>query len=426
MSRVLLVTITLAGRTGTEVVCSETAHALRRRKHAVSIYVQQDGATADSLRAEGFEVVNDLTLLSWIPEVIQANQTDPLLEAVARFPDVPAISVCHDATVWFNEPIDLPSIRRHMAVDLACRDRIAGRLHLDTPIEILHNAVDLGRFQVRAPLPARPQRALILAKRSSYLDAVRAACFLRGIQIDAVGPAVGKEIADLPACLREYDLVFASARSALEAMAVGCAVIVVDGRGLAGLVTHGNVASWHENNFGARVLSRPFSAESIVEEVDRYDASDARVVRDFIRAHSSLDDYIGRLEQIHREVIAEARATPIDNSSLPQSMVRAFRALAKAKQLQTEVDFENFAAAREQALRVEFQARLTARDIELRSEYQDRASAREVQFKDEILTLLRAKEAEFQAYRDWVAPRNLGRRVAHKLRRMLAQRTRRN
>ena len=43
MSRVLLVTIILTGRTGTEVVCCETARGLRKRKHDVAIYTQQDG-----------------------------------------------------------------------------------------------------------------------------------------------------------------------------------------------------------------------------------------------------------------------------------------------------------------------------------------------------------------------------------------------
>ena len=42
---------------------------------------------------------------------------------------------------------------------------------------------------------------------------------------------------------RRHDLVFASARSALEAMATGCAVIVLDGRGFAGLVTHDVVSN---------------------------------------------------------------------------------------------------------------------------------------------------------------------------------------
>ena len=160
-----------------------------------------------------------------------------MLEAIGRFPGTPAIAICHDATVWYNEPVDLPSVR-HVAVDLACRDRIASRLDRPTEqIEILHNAVDLEAFQPRAPLPARPKRALVLAKHPSYLEMIRTACAQREVELDVVGPAIGRVVDDLPARLREYDLIFASARAALEAMAVGCAVIVVDSRGFAGLVT---------------------------------------------------------------------------------------------------------------------------------------------------------------------------------------------
>jgi hypothetical protein len=423
MSRVLLVTIRLAGRTGTEVVCAETAHALRKRNHAVSIYTQQDGAAADGLRAEGFDVVTDLTALGSVPEVIQASQTYPLVEAVARFPDVPAISVCHDATVWFNEPIDLPSIRRHIAVDLLSRDKIASRLpHLAAPIEILHNAVDLDRFTVRAPLPARPHRALILAKQSSFLDAVRTACSRRDVEVDAVGAAVGDEITNLSTRLGDYDLVFASARSALEALAAGCSVIVIDGRGLAGLVTHDNVAPWRENNFGLRILSRKCSADAIVAEIDRYDAKDARAVCDFVRAHASLDDHIDRLEQLHRAVIAETDAMPIDKGSLPQSLVRAFRALAEARERQVEVDFQNFAAARQRQVEDEFQNFAAARQRQVEVEFQEFASAREAQLRSEILAQLAssgAAHADIQTHRKAGAPRNLVRRIAHKLGRVL-------
>ena len=86
MSRVLLVTIILTGRTGTEVVCCETARGLRKRNHDVIIHTQRDGPTADQLRAEGFQVTTDLASLTFVPDVIQANQTYPLLEAIGRFP----------------------------------------------------------------------------------------------------------------------------------------------------------------------------------------------------------------------------------------------------------------------------------------------------------------------------------------------------
>ena len=422
MSRVLLVTIILIGRSGTEVVCCETARGLRKRGHDVSIYTQQDGPSADRLRAEGFEVTTDLASLTSIPEVIQANQTYPLLEAVGRFPCVPAISICHDATVWYNEPIDLPSIRRHVAVDLVCHDRIVGRFpHLGGRVQILRNAVDLDHFRPRAALPERPKRALILAKHSGFLDAVRSACLQRGIDVDTFGPAIGNEVDDLSSRLGDYDLVFATARSALEAMASGCAVIVVDGRGLAGLVTREVVSSWHQNNFGLRLLSRGVSTASIVDEIDRYDAADVRLVTDFIRGHSSLDGYLDRLEDMHRDVMAEGAS--IDDDGLIYRMSQSFRSLATAQQVQTQIDFQHFAVSREAELQAEFQSRAGAREAELRAEFRDRTSAREAELRAEYQNHAAAKEAEFraefQACKDSVAPRNLGRRLKDKVRLLL-------
>jgi hypothetical protein len=404
MSRVLLVTLALTARTGTEVVCAETAHALRRRGHTVSIYTQQDGTTADSLRADGFEVVSDIAALQSVPEVIQANQTLPLLDAAARFPGVPAISVCHDSRIWFSEPIDLPSIRLHAAVDFACRDRIARRLpHAAGQIEILPNAVDLDRFVVRAPLPVRPRRALMLAKHANCVDAVREACSRHGLDIEAAGPAVGNEVVELPPLLREYDLVFASARSALEAMAVGCAVIVVDGRGLAGLAMHENVASWRENNFGLRTLSRDVSAEAIAAEIARYDAGDALAVRDVIRAQSSLDSYMDQLEAIHRRLIDGAHAQPIETHALPEAMARAFRAITDARDGQTQEYMEASARAAAAPLQAEIaalNASLMAKDAEIAA----------------LNASPTVKDAEIAAYRDRATLRHLPRRIARLLR----------
>ncbi len=51
--------------------------------------------------------------------------------------------------------------------------------------------------------------------------------------------------------LHRYDLVFAKARCAMEAMAVGCSVVVLEAQGMAGMVTSANVAEWRLWNFGA-------------------------------------------------------------------------------------------------------------------------------------------------------------------------------
>jgi hypothetical protein len=432
VSRVLLVTIILIGRTGTEVVTCETARGLRQRNHDVSIYTQQEGPTAEQLRAEGFQVVTDIASLSTPPDVIQANQTYPLLEIVGRFPRVPVISICHDSTVWYNEPIDLPMIRRHVAVDLACRDRIASALpDLGQEIELLHNAVDLARFRQRGLLPATPQRALIITKNARDLDAIVAACTQRGIDVDVLGPAVDNEVDDLAERLAGYDLVFATARSAHEALAAGCAVIVVDGRGLAGLVTRDVVASWRDNNFGLRLLTRAISAEAIAAEIDRYDPNDARSVSDFVRTNSPLERYLDRLEAIHREVIAEGAAVCGGDDILPYRLALAARALVSAQIRQNELDWASAAREWDQQVRAEFHACMLAREAELEARAQ--AEKAELQAREAALRAAQAEtfkararereaafQAEFNAYRDWVAPRNLPWRIMRKIRRMVS------
>ena len=81
---------------------------------------------------------------------------------------------------------------------------------------------------MRAPLPAKPGRALAVVKVGDFRPAVEAACAHVGLPVDFVGPGIGNSVDDLAERLGRYDLVFASGRSALEAVARGCSVIVMD------------------------------------------------------------------------------------------------------------------------------------------------------------------------------------------------------
>jgi Glycosyltransferase Family 4 len=343
--RVLLVTVGLVGRTGTEVVTLETARGLRDRGCDVAIYAPQVGALGETMRASGFVVTKNAEFGDWVPDLIQANQTYPLVTVVCRFPDVPVVTICHDARVWYSEPLDLPNIQKQLAVDDACRERIATALpHLAEHVEVLHNSVDLDQFRPRARLPHRPRRALILTKHASHVDAIRAACADIGLSVEALGSGVGREVDDLPARLPEFDLVFATARMALEALAVGCAVIVVDGRGLAGLVTLDVVASWRHRNFGFSLLTRTGSHQEIVSEIQRYDADDAGLVSQFIRRNSSLSAYLNRLEQIHTEVLARSPARPIDRDFLITALGQALVTLTTSLERQMRERLESQAA----------------------------------------------------------------------------------
>src|SRR5207302_480812 len=149
-----------------------------------------------------------------------------------RFPGVPAIYVCHGWAPWQEAPPRSPRILRYVAVDHACRDRLVFEHGIsEEKVRVLFNFVDLERFAPRAPLPARPTRALVFSNAASertHVGVLREACARAGIALDVVGLDAGNPSSSPETLLGAYDLVFAKARAALEALAVGAAVVLCD------------------------------------------------------------------------------------------------------------------------------------------------------------------------------------------------------
>jgi hypothetical protein len=228
--------------------------------------------------------------------------------AMAAFPRTPALFCCHD----FDAPKDraplLPRIRRYVAVDDSCRERLARDGAPQDLIEVVYNAVDLDQYQRRSRLPRRPGRVLVLAKGGDHLEAARAAAAGEGLALDAIGAGVGPVVDDLPSRLPSYDVVIATARMAKEAIAAGCAVVVADHRGFAGLATSDVVDEWRRHNFGRRILAQPTTTERLAGALRRYDAADAERVSTFVREKDNLDAHIDRFAAIYQTILRERHA----------------------------------------------------------------------------------------------------------------------
>lgn len=304
--KALIANVVMSGRTGTEVVTEEFLRGLARRGAQVAGYSPVAGDRAEALRRDGVPFVDAIDQIPFAPDVIHANHFAVAAPLLIAFPDTPMVVFCHDAGAWHDTPFDAPAIRRFVAVDLRCRRRILDAVpDRAGDVTVLHNAVDLDRFVPRDALPAAPRRALIMAKNLGHIEPIEQACAARGIETTVLGTAVDRVVADLDRRFHHYDLVFTTARTALEAMAAGTAVIAAHGHGLAGLVTSGNVADWRDWNFGRFVLARPLDPALIAAEIDRYDAADAVRVRDFIRRHNALDGALDRLEAIYTDAVAD-------------------------------------------------------------------------------------------------------------------------
>lgn len=307
----------MAGRTGAEWFVSDLALALTRKGHSVVVYAPIMGDMVDSLRAQCIACVTHLADVAVPPDVIIGNTRDETVTCLAHFPGVPAISVCHDRTAAHGQPPLFSRVRQYVAVDLNCAERLSLQHGIPpAAIKIISNGVDLTRFRARAPLPPQPRRAVVFSNYATSgrdTDEIRLACTKLGITLDVIGSGVDRQAAAPEQVLGDYDLVFAKARCAMEAMAVGCAVILLnEGMGYAGLVTSANVAEWQPWNFGRRLMRDPIACDRIVVDIQRYDAGDAMAVSAYVRNHLSLAAMADAFDALARQVVAdETQRAPV-------------------------------------------------------------------------------------------------------------------
>lgn len=321
--RVLITNNTLGGVAGTEVFVRDLARHLVRRGHWPVVYSSLLGYVAEELRRSTVPVVDDLAALGERPDVIHGQHHLDAMTAMLRYPDVPAVLMCHGWLPWEEAPPVFPSIRRYVAVDDLCRERL-----LTTPgvsaerVTTIFNGVDLERFLPRPPLPPRPASALIFsnyATDETTVSVIRDACRRQGImRVDVLGHGAGTAIPDPERLLPAYDVVFAKARCALEAMAVGAAVIVVDVPGVAGLVTPENVEALRRLNFGVRAMqASPLTVEAIERALSGYDAGAAADVSLWIRQHADVTSVWDTLLSLYGEARREGSPWSRDDAAFP-------------------------------------------------------------------------------------------------------------
>lgn len=307
---VLFTNNALASRAGTETYVRDAALALLRRGHRVMAFSLVLGEMADELRRATVPVVDDLARVGAPPDVIHGHHHVETLIAALAFPGVPVVNFCHGWVPWEEMPLLHPAVRRYVAVDEVCVDRLIRDEGIaPAQVDLLLNFVDLNRFRPRPPLPLRPARALVLSNAATpgnYASAIASACRAAGLTTDIVGLSAGNATTAPETLMRSYDLVFAKGRTALEALAVGCAVVLADSAGAGPLVTTDDYAALRARNFGIRELTRPHDMEWYSTQLARYDPAAAAAVSARVRAEAGLEPAIDRLLEIYAAAMASA------------------------------------------------------------------------------------------------------------------------
>ena len=308
---ILFTNNTLSERAGSELWVRDVCRALVGRGHRPVAFSLALGAVAGELRAATVPVVSDLDKVSFTPDLIHGHHHLETLIAALHFPGVPIVHFCHGFLPWEEAPLHHPSIARYVAVDATCIDRLTAEEGIAPGrIERLLNFVDLQRFAPRSPLPPRPKRALVLsnqAEAGGYVELIRQACQQSGIELEVAGLRCGRVIARPEELLAGVDLVFAKARTALEAMAVGCAVVLSDIFGCGPLVTLRGFDEMRSCNFGIRLLREPHSVDWYRSQIAAYDPAEADDISRRVRQDAALDKAVDHLLEIYERAIADAK-----------------------------------------------------------------------------------------------------------------------
>ena len=298
----------LASRAGSEMYVRDAALALLRRGHRPIAFSLVLGETANELRRATVPVVDDLARLGSPPDVIHGHHHLETLIAALTFPETPVVHFCHGWVPWEEMPLRHPSVARYVAVDEVCLDRLVREEGIAPDrVEMLHN----------------------------FARSIAAACATAGIALDIVGLASGNPTDTPEALLQDYDLVFAKARAALEALTVGCAVILADAAGSGPLVTPANFDRLRSRNFGIRELQNPHDAASYGREIGAYSADHAACVSARARAVAGLEPAVDRLLAIYAAAMAGQHQTAGASQAAARHLARIARPLKDASHLST-------------------------------------------------------------------------------------------
>jgi glycosyltransferase involved in cell wall biosynthesis len=328
---ILITNALLKNWSGSELYVSDVAVELLKRGHKPVVYSPRLGKLAEVLARKSVPVVDNLEAIDFQPDIIHAQHHLETMTALARFPHTPAVFFCHGWIPWEEIPPLHPRILQYVTVSDALRDRLIYQFGIPPEkTRTILNSVDLERFSARAPLPDVPKRALVFNSQvaeKNVLGIFQSVCARNGLELDVVGygsqfPSYAPEIE-----LRKSDIVFAVGRSALESLAVGCAVVCCGVDGVAQMVTTENLENLRRNNFGIRVLNRPLTEDILAEEIQRYNPEVALKVSHAVRAAAGLNEMTDQLMAVYQAVLNDYSCKKTDDCD---SETRAFSVYLKS------------------------------------------------------------------------------------------------
>ncbi len=338
---------------GTETHLVTIGDQLLRLGHEVVVYSPELGPFADYARGRGLEVFDQLRELPDQCDVVLAQDGLVVYDLAERYPRAfTAFRVCGDV-FDFQSPPQLDGIVDLVVVLSERYARLAEACAVKAPILRLRVPVDIDRLTPVGAIRAQPRRAVILGNYPDRLLAVKEAWEPRGIEVDQVGGT--RQRYDLAAALAGADIVVAKSRAALDAMACGRAVYVLDTFGGDGWVTPDAYAALEADHFAGQATDRVIGTADLERDLAGYDREMGTANRDLVVQHHSARDHVIELLAAVAGPAQERAPAPLRELSRLTSLQWSWERFAREGQHAQAVLHERLVLAEHQRAEAEQQ-----------------------------------------------------------------------
>jgi O-antigen biosynthesis protein len=300
---------TLGEYAGSELYVFDMALEMQQRGHQVTCFSLRLGKVAKKLSEKGIAVTSDLRTVSKI-DIIHAHHRIETKIAAALFPLTPMVI----ASLGPTHPLERPShsqncASHYIAVSDFVRKVLIEKDNLPPElIEVVPNFVDTARFAAKHPINERPRKVLLLTNYFRAEGIIAEACKISGdIELKEIGTQV-ESVWNVEDFIEWADVVITSGRGAVQAMAMGRAVVIYLPMASDGLVTPANFEAGLACNFNGQAFAYNFTAEQLATQINSYTLSQVTEVTARVRQNLSTQAVATRLLAVYNRAIENYQA----------------------------------------------------------------------------------------------------------------------
>jgi len=288
---------------GSETWTDTVSRELVRRGHDVEVLAAVPGLYAEIISCP---VVVEPTG-RYDLALVNQNSGMPRAASVADR----VIMTCHGVYPDLEQPV--PGAHRYVSVSEEVQQHL---FHLGFLSEVILNPIACDIFAPVRPIRSTVRRVLSLCHGEDAMSLVQSACDRLGVEFVAIR---GARSYSAPSLMNEVDLVVGLGRTAMEGMACGRAVLVLDSRDYSpaymdGLVDRHTVDEFASSNFSGRARRIAPTEDEVVKLISSFDPSSGAANREFVlrelEVTKQVDKYLELADSIDRHALRHVRDEP--------------------------------------------------------------------------------------------------------------------